>query len=154
MIMKWDPFDIRSAFEVFEELRDRMERLNKELFQPWAREDLWQKGSWREAPYVHIRDLGEKYLMMMEAPGLSEKDIKITANAESITVSGRRENKAPEGYTVYRQERPSFEFSRSFSFPAKLDVEKINATLKDGVLTVEVHKAPEERPKQIAVKVK
>ncbi len=154
MIIRWDPFDIRSAFQAFEELREKMERLSQEVFQPWAGEELWETRNWKGAPYVHIRDLGDRYLMLMDAPGLDEKSLKISANAEGITISGERKNTAPEGYAVYRQERPSFQFSRSFSFPSRIDVEKISATLKDGILNVEIHKAPEAKPREISVKVK
>ena len=57
-----------------------------------------------------------------------------------------------EGKVNHRRERGSVRFSRSFSLPCPVDPEKASATVKDGILTVRLEKAPEARPRQITVK--
>jgi HSP20 family protein len=69
-----------------------------------------------------------------------------------LTLSGARKTAVPEGHSAHRQERPSFEFSRSYALPAKVDADKTHATLKNGVLTITLEKAPEVKPRQITVR--
>ena len=69
-----------------------------------------------------------------------------------MTIKGERQDSAPEGYSVHRKERGAFRFTRSFALPAKVDVEKVQAVLKHGVLTVTLPKAKEAQPRQISVK--
>ena len=68
-----------------------------------------------------------------------------------LTISGERKVEAPEGYSVHRQERGSVKFSRSFTFPCRIDTEKASATVKDGVLTIKLAKAAEAKPRKITV---
>jgi HSP20 family protein len=91
-------------------------------------------------------------VLTAEVPGLAEGDINITATMDSLTLSGERKAPVPEGYAVHRQERGALRFARSFTLPAKIDVEKITAGLKHGVLTVTMPKHPESQPKAITVK--
>jgi HSP20 family protein len=58
----------------------------------------------------------------------------------------------PEGYTVHRRERPPMQFSRSFTLGVKIDPDKTEAELKDGVLKLTLQRAAEAQPRQIAVK--
>jgi HSP20 family protein len=53
---------------------------------------------------------------------------------------------------VHRQERGQLRFARSFGLPARIDTEKVTATVKHGVLTVTLPKHPESQPKSISVK--
>jgi len=69
-----------------------------------------------------------------------------------LSVSGERKVSAPEGHAVHRRERPALRFARSVSLPVKIDAEKVTATVKDGVLTITLAKAPEARPRQITVR--
>jgi HSP20 family protein len=89
-----------------------------------------------------------------ELPGMTEKDIELSLTADVLTLSGTRTVDAPEGYSVHRQERPTYRLSRSYTLPAKVDPEKVSAELKDGILLVTLEKAAEVRPRQIPVKIK
>jgi HSP20 family protein len=103
-------------------------------------------------PLVSLHDEGEALALYAEVPGLSEKDIDLNLNQNVLSISGERKVEAPEGYSVHRRERGSVRFSRSFSLPCPIDPEKASATVKDGILTVRLEKAPEARPRQITVK--
>ena len=91
-------------------------------------------------------------LLTAEVPGLGENDIQISATMDSLTIAGERKAAAPEGYAAHRQERGALRFARSFALPAKIDVDKVSASVKNGVLTVTMPKHPESQPKAITVK--
>lgn len=106
----------------------------------------------RTWPRANLYDAGATLRLEMELPGVADTDVQLTLNQEVLTLKGKRKADPPEGYSVHRRERGALEFSRSFSLPCKVDPEKVTATLKDGVLKVELHKAPEAQPRQIVVK--
>jgi HSP20 family protein len=84
-------------------------------------------------------------------PGVTEKDVKVTAKANQIWVEGER--KAPENFPLnsgYRQLMYG-KFSRMIDLPAGLDLDKINCSLHDGVLDIHVPLKEETRPRRIPV---
>jgi HSP20 family protein len=103
-------------------------------------------------PTATVTDNGSSWVLRAELPGLTEKDLELTVNAESVTLRAERAVEAPQGYTVHRRERPGFRLARTFSLPTKIDPEKVEAALKHGVLTVTLSKAPDAQPRQIQVK--
>ena len=100
-----------------------------------------------------LSDAGEKLVLHAVLPGVSEKDLEITANATTLTVRGRCKDEVPKGYAVHRKERASVEFARSFQLPCRIDPDHVDAVMKDGILTLTLPKAAEARPKQISVSV-
>jgi len=150
MFSRWTDFD--SSFGIFDELQRRMNRLFEEV-EPGPL-PVWARLTGRAWPLVNLFDTGEELVLKAEVPGLSEKDIRITGNQDVLTISGERKNEVPEGHSVHRQEREAVNFSRSFTFPCKVDLEKASAAVKDGILTVTLGKAAEAKPRQITVKAK
>jgi HSP20 family protein len=106
-------------------------------------------------PVVDVKEDEEKYLMEIELPGLTEKDVEVKVENGVLNVSSKKERTEEEKKEGYiRKERRLFSFSRSFTLPENVHVEKINATFKNGLLDITVPKAPEAKPKMIEVKVK
>ena len=103
-------------------------------------------------PRLNLFDTGAELVVEADVPGMTEKDIELTLHDGVLTLAGERKIAAPEGYTPRRQERAGFKFSRSIALPTRVDAEKTIALVKDGVLTITLAKAPEARPRQIAVK--
>ncbi len=149
MLTRWTEFD--RSFSLLDEFQRRMNRLFDELagYSSEPYRESWYAGVW---PPVNLYDAGKELMVLAEVPGLSEKDIQITGNQGTLTISGERRLDVPEGYSVHRQERPAVKFSRSFSVPAKVDLEKATASVKNGVLAITLPKAPEAQPRQITVK--
>jgi HSP20 family protein len=148
--------DIDRTFAVMDQLRRRMDRLFDEYEPGRARagygdeaERLWA----RRWPRFTLNDTGGSLVLKAEVPGLGDKDVQLSIHQDVLTLSGERKSDVPEGYYVHRQERAPVKFARSITLPCKVDPEKSSATLKDGVLTVTLNKAPEAQPRQIAVKV-
>lgn len=103
-------------------------------------------------PATNLYDAGSALVLTAELPGVVEKELEITLTQDVLTVAGGRKLGVPEGYSVYRQERPPFRFSRSYTLPVKVDPEKTVARFENGVLEVTLEKAPEVKPRQIDVR--
>jgi HSP20 family protein len=148
MFVRWDDID-RSA-DFVEDLRRHMERLFEDfgVGQTAVGQTARPGGPW---PRILFRDEGETLKLTAEVPGLCEKDVKLTVNRDVLAVEGERKVEAPKGYSVHRQERTAVRFARSFSLPCPIDAEKVQATIRDGVLTVAMPKAPEAQPRRITV---
>ncbi|MCA9659855.1 MAG: Hsp20/alpha crystallin family protein [Myxococcales bacterium] len=140
-----DPYDPLQAFGLF---RRRMDHLFRELddvvgtrTQP---REVW--------PRVNLADTKDAFILQAEIPGLGVEDIDLSVTAESLTLRGERKEKAPEGYSVHRQERRGLRFSRSVALPARVDVERVSAEVRNGLLVVTLPKHPEDRPRSITIK--
>ena len=147
MLTRWT--DLDRTFSVFNEIHRRMNQILNDYEPSGWTEKPEINNSW---PTVNLYDSGDELLMYAQVPGLSEKDIFLNLNQDVLTITGERKNYIPEGYSIHRQERGDVNFSRSFTFPCKIDPEKVSATVKDGVLTIKLAKATEAKPRQITVK--
>lgn len=154
MLTRWnDPFmglgPLDDALSMFEQLRRQVDRVSDSFTRATPR---WAGGLQSQWPLMTLRDDGTALELTADVPGLSEKDIELTLTRDVLGIKGERAVKAPEGYSVHRQERPSVKFSRSLTLPCLVDPERTAATVKDGVLTVRMEKAKEAQPRQISVK--
>lgn len=104
-----------------------------------------------EGPALTFADTGEALVLRVELPGLNEKDIDINVTANVLTLKADRKTTAPEGYTTHRRERQSFSFAQSYELPTRIDPERVQAALKQGVLTLTLPKATETQPKRVTV---
>jgi HSP20 family protein len=158
MFYRFDDFD--RTFAAMDQLRRRMDRLfdvgDAPREQDSIRSQLENRGErWfgRVAwPRLTYTDAGDKLEVQAEVPGIAEKDIQLTIQKDVLTVSGERKTNGPEGYLVHRQERAPVKFARSFTLPCKVDPERSQATLQNGVMTITLAKVPEAQPRQIAVR--
>ena len=57
----------------------------------------------------------------------------------------------PEGFKPHRNERSAATFSRSFTLPDEVDAQKVDATLKDGILYLTLPKSEAAKPRQITI---
>lgn len=102
-----------------------------------------------------VRDTPEAFIFQADVPGLKEQDLEVQISGKRLTIRGKREAERKEpGHTYYTYERSYGSFARSFTLPESADLEKCNADLKDGVLTVKVPKRASEQPRTIAVNQK
>lgn len=103
-------------------------------------------------PAVDIRREDNKYLIEMEVPGFSAEDIDVEAHDQVLTIQGKRESTEEVKEEQYvRRERRRGQFVRRFNLPAEVSDEAITATVKDGVLHVEIPEGEAPSPKKIAV---
>lgn len=104
-------------------------------------------------PAVNLYETADAYILTSELPGVATSDIDITIEGSTVTLRGQRkiDYASEEGTNVHRIERQSGSFRRAFELPAELDVDKIEAVHKTGVLMLRMPKTPEAKPRQIAV---
>lgn len=103
-------------------------------------------------PPVDIQETEEGYRLTAELPGLTREDINITLENNVLRLSGeRRLEKDVKKESYHRIERSYGNFQRSFSLPHQVNGDKVEASFKDGVLTISVPKAEQARPRKIAI---
>jgi len=106
----------------------------------------------RSFPLMNVVSTDRESVLLAEIPGVEMADLDITIAGNTLTLKGvRRVDKVPEE-KYYRRERGAGEFGRSLELPHKVDVDKVEATLKDGVLRVRLPKAVEVLPRRIEVR--
>lgn len=101
-------------------------------------------------PPLNIAESDEAIHVSAQVPGLSLEDIDLTLTDKTLAIKGER--KAPEG-TFYRQERPAGVFQRIVNLGIPIDRDKVSATLKDGILRIELPKAEAVLPRKIDIAI-
>lgn len=97
----------------------------------------------------------DAYRIQMELPGVEEKDIELSIHDGIVTVKGEKSAEREEkGDTWFFSERQFGSFSRTFRLPADADGDKVDAALKDGVLTITVPKTTPKAPEARKVSIK
>jgi HSP20 family protein len=104
------------------------------------------------APRTNLYDSGDKLQVIAEIPGMAKEDLKVRIQGNYLELSGKRGLEAPRGYKAHRVERNMNEFTRSFTLPSEVNADKIEAVLRDGLLTLVLPKIEAARPKQISIK--
>src|ERR1700730_18058689 len=105
------------------------------------------------SPALDLYQSNDNVIAVVELPGMRKEDIEISLHEGVLTISGERKQQTGEGEKAERTERYVGKFRRSISLPVRVDMSKVNATYKDGVLTVTLPKAEEAKPRQIQVNV-
>ena len=92
-------------------------------------------------------------MITAEIPGVDPETLDISVTGETITLSGERQlEKVGEDVRYHRRERGSGQFKRSIQLPFPVEVDKIEATFRNGVLNVSLPRAEEDKPRKIDVK--
>lgn len=105
------------------------------------------------APAFEVKETTDSFVLRADVPGVEEKDLDIAVHNGVLTVSGSRsaeERKEGESFALYERQYGSF--SRSFALPDMADGDRIEANLKQGVLTLTVAKKAEAKPRKIEIK--
>jgi HSP20 family protein len=106
-------------------------------------------------PPVDIHEYANRFELYVDLPGIDPGDVELTLDGGVLTLSGdRREQVAPkngEDLQGRRVERGSGHFHRRFVLPDTVDGEKVNATGKNGVLTVTIPKQTKAMPRRIQI---
>lgn len=107
-------------------------------------------------PSVNIKEDDTSFSMAFSLPGYQKEDLSIRVENDLLVISSEKQNEeVVEGENYSRREFSFSSFSRSFTLPEIVDVEKINATSKDGIITIHLPKniaLLEKRVKSIEIK--
>ena len=105
------------------------------------------------SPALDLYQSNDNFTAVVELPGMRKEDIEISLHEGMLTISGERKEETPNNNKAERTERYVGKFRRSISLPSRVDASKVNATYKDGILTITLPKAEEAKPRQIQVNV-
>ncbi|MER8388856.1 Hsp20/alpha crystallin family protein [Mesorhizobium sp. M0166] len=140
-----------SASDPLTSFHRQIDRLFDDFFAPMTEAttagDLW--------PSVDVYETDQAYKVTAELPGLEQKDVelKLRDNTLSITGEKRSEHKESDRGHTY-SERSYGRFQRTIPLEAEIDADKVQATFKNGVLTVELPKNPAAKDKTRRIEVK
>jgi HSP20 family protein len=118
-------------------------------------EESWPFGQYaqRFSPAVDIREEKDAIVIAAELPGIRPEDVNVSLDGNLLTISGERKFEHEQKEEGFRRiERSYGSFSRSFTLPDTVSVEKLEAEMKDGLLSIRVPKSEKAQPKRIAVK--
>ena len=101
-------------------------------------------------PPVDIYERGDALVIEADMPGVGPQDVDVTLDNGTLTLKGRVATPAPSANVLYAEYAPS-DFERSFSVSEEIDHEGIQASVRNGVLTVILPKAKERQPRKITV---
>lgn len=108
-------------------------------------------GSW---PKVDISESDNGYSIKADLPGMDKKDVTISVESGVLTITGEKADEhKKEKDKYYHLERSYGKFCRTFYLPEGSDAEKIAASMKNGVLELDIPKTEKQKPKNIEIKV-
>ncbi len=142
-----------TRFDPFRNLSSLQEQVNR-LFESGmqSRGDNSALTSW--APAVDIYETENELVLKADLPAINDKDLDIRVENNMLTIRGERKFESEVKEDNYlRIERTYGSFSRSFGLPSTVNTEAIKAEYKNGVLTVEMPKRAESKPKQVKINV-
>jgi HSP20 family protein len=157
---------IGSAVRPFENLRQEINRLFDDFHRgywrfPFSRslfdaEPLWRgEMTFGTVPAVDVVENGNAYKVTAELPGLSEKDIDVRFVDGVLTIKGeKQEEKEDKSEDYYVSERRYGSFRRCFRVPDGVRADKIDASFKNGILTVQLPKAAEAAKSEKKIEIK
>ncbi|WDP91391.1 MAG: Hsp20/alpha crystallin family protein [Desulfobacter sp.] len=141
--------DIDRMFGAMDLLRKRMDRLFTDHDASWLYgPDLTRRS---DTPRTNLLENGDNYEVQAEVPGISKEDLNIKIQGNYLEISGKRTVDNPDGYKAHRNEIAGNTFSRSFTLPDEVDANRVEATLKDGILYLTLPKSEAAKPKQITI---
>ncbi|NIT58045.1 MAG: Hsp20 family protein [Aliifodinibius sp.] len=133
-------------------LRREMDRIFNELIPFSWRLDETETGMTTWTPTTDMFETDGEYIVEVELPGLSKKDIQINCQDNVLSIEGERKHTHKEERPGYlRSERSFGAFKRSIILPASIVEDKVKASFKEGILRVTVPKAEKSKRKEVPI---
>ncbi|MEA3281858.1 MAG: Hsp20/alpha crystallin family protein [Euryarchaeota archaeon] len=104
-------------------------------------------------PSMDLQDMEDKIVVTADVPGVDKGDVTVEVRGDMLEITAeKKEEKEEKGEGYIRRERGYSGFYRRIPLPAEVDSAKVDATLKDGVLRIEMVKTAPSETKKIEVK--
>jgi len=131
---------------VLDDFRKELNRLVEGVLEP-------DEGSRAFSPRTNIAEMDRGFEVTVDLPGVQPGDVQIEIREGQLWISGERKEEAEEaGKTYHRVERRVGRFRRVLPLGANVNVDKVEARYRDGVLTIEIPKAESARARRIEIK--
>lgn len=138
-LRSWDPL---------RELEDLQSRFSSLLSSTFGDLPDVSVGAW--APAVDIEETDEAFVVEAELPGVKSEDVEVELNDNQLGIHGEIKEEKRTG-VLRRQTRRTGQFDYRVTLPGQVDADKVEASLKDGVLRLELHKSEAAKPRRIAI---
>ncbi len=115
-----------------------------------AREQTVKEPAMR--PWVDIFEDQTGITLQADMPGVSRERLEVRVDSDTLTIEGKAEIDMPEGMEALHADIKSTRYESSFTLSRELDCDKIDATMKDGLLTLRIPKREEHQPRKVEVR--
>jgi HSP20 family protein len=143
-------FDLATRW-TFPDLRRQIDRVFEQVMEPTS--GLGMGFGTRAFPALNVWEDQDCVFVEAELPGVAMEDIEINVVGGELAIKGTRKPRenGNGNATFHRQERMTGEFSRFLTLPDIIDADKVEAVLKNGVLSIKLPKAEAAKPRRIQV---
>ena len=142
-IVRWNPRYTRNT------MVNEFDRFMEQSL-TWPR---WE-GNGKVGLAVDVVENEDGYVVKASVPGINPDDVEITFEENVLTIKGEiADENTEEGENYHIRERRFGSFGRSVRFPVEVNADEVEAAYENGVLTLNVPKAEEVKPKRIEIKV-
>ncbi len=112
-------------------------------------------GEWQHCggtyPRINLEQEGDDLFIYSELPGVQKKNLRLEIKDNQLRLSGKRSLAFGKEEKLLHRERGGQEFDRTFRLPFRVDSEKIQASLKDGILEIQLTQSPEDKAQNITI---
>jgi HSP20 family protein len=119
--------------------------------QPVAQTAAYQEQQPAARPAVDVFEDETGITLLADMPGVPKDQLELKVEGDELTIEGSVQSSTPEGLEAVYVEVRVPRFRRSFTLSRELDSARIDASLKDGVLTLRIPKQSHAQPRRIAV---
>ncbi|XOF33419.1 MAG: Hsp20/alpha crystallin family protein [Candidatus Electrothrix sp. YB6] len=140
----WNPFQDMEA------LLDRYGKSDRQTTAAGERNKALEVGDWM--PVVDIDETDNEFIVRAELPGVDKENVQVAVDNGILTIRGEKKSEFKDEKR-HRVECAYGSFVRSFTMPRYVDVEKVEAAYKEGILRLTIPKEEKAKPKQITVNV-
>ncbi len=150
-LIRWNPLsDVSTGVR---EMQRNISRIFDEFLADTKSGDDTNLFRWN--PAIDVAEKEDRYIIEAEVPGMARDDLKITVSGDMLTLSGeKKQEKEEKKKNYHRSERLYGSFSRSFALPGGISSGRVDASYKEGVLTIVIPKSEESRKKETEIKIK
>jgi HSP20 family protein len=145
----------RRELDPFAQFRRGIDQMFDGMLDNWARPmNLLDRslGSWM--PQIDVRETAKEIRVTAELPGMEEKDLEVSFLDGALTIKGEKnEEHEEEKGDVHRSERQYGMFERTIPLPSEVDVDKVKATFKKGVLKITLPKTREAQTNRRLIQI-
>jgi HSP20 family protein len=141
---------IPDPFTGFDELQEEINKLFEDATRTPGPRGIFERTF---SPAVDVSETADSYQVVCDLPGMDMEDIEISISSNVLTLKGEKKvTPKQKSDQLYREETSVGRFQRTLQLPLAVDADKASAVLKNGVLTVQLPKREDVRPRQITVK--
>ena len=143
-----------TVWNPLKEMENMLDRYSRATGRGMASTDT-ELGFAEWSPTVDIEENDDNYIIVADVPGVEKKDIDVRLENSVLSISGEKkvEKETGKGTKNHRSERFCGSFSRRFTLPTAIRADKVDASYKDGVLSLTIPKAEEAKAKAIDIKI-